>query len=84
MPASPRQKPAQSRTSPRIHWAPGTRDWKTPNQAAEYAGVCVKTIRRRILDGTLPAQRFGPRLLRVDRADLDRLFTPVPAAGNGR
>jgi excisionase family DNA binding protein len=57
------------------------RDWKTPNQAAAYAGVCVKTIRRRILDGSLPAHRFGPQLLRIDRADLDRLFRPVPAGG---
>jgi excisionase family DNA binding protein len=67
MPASPRNAP---------------HDWKSPNQAAEYAGVSVKTIRRRILDGSLPAQRFGPRLLRLDRADLDRLFRPVPAGGS--
>ena len=60
------------------------RDWKSPHEAAEYAGVCVRTIRRRILDGSLPAHRIGPRLLRIDRADLDRLFTPVPAASNGR
>ena len=60
------------------------RDWKSTHEAAEYAGVCVRTIRRRILDGSLPAHRIGPRLLRIDRADLDRLFTPVPAASNGR
>jgi excisionase family DNA binding protein len=57
------------------------RDWKSPNQAAEYAGVCVKTIRCRILDGSLPAHRMGPRLLGIDRADLDKLFRPVPAGG---
>jgi excisionase family DNA binding protein len=60
------------------------RDWKSPQESAAYAGVSVKTIRRRILDGSLPAHRMGPRLLRIDRADLDRLFRPVPAAGNGR
>ena len=59
-------------------------DWKSTHEAAEYAGVCVRTIRRRILDGSLPAHRIGPRLLKIDRADLDRLFTRVPAAGNGR
>ena len=64
--------------------APLSRDWKSPQDAAAYAGVCVKTIRRRILDGSLPAHRMGPRLLRIDRADLDWLFRPVPAAGNGR
>lgn len=69
--AAPRQKPAQ------------VRDWKSPQDAAEYAGVCVKTIRRRILDGSLTAHRMGPRLLRIDRTDLDRLFRPVPPAGNG-
>ena len=55
--------------------------WKSPKDAALYAGVSVKTIRRRILDGTLPAHRFGPQLLRIDATDLDRLFTRVPAGG---
>ena len=59
-----------------------SRDWKSPQDAATYAGVCVKTIRRRILDGSLPAQKFGPRLLRIDRADLDKLFRRVPAGGS--
>jgi excisionase family DNA binding protein len=58
------------------------RDWKSTHEAAEYAGVCVRTIRRRILDGSLPAHRMGPRLLRIDRADLDRLFQRVPVGGS--
>jgi excisionase family DNA binding protein len=68
MPASPRHN--------------HSRDWKSPQDAAAYAGVSVKTIRRRILDGSLPAHRMGPRLLRIDRADLDQLFRPVPAGGD--
>ncbi len=68
--AAPRQKPARSR------------DWKSPQESAAYARVSVKTIRRRILDGSLPAHRMGPRLLRIDRVDLDRLFTRVPAGGS--
>jgi excisionase family DNA binding protein len=65
-----------SRTPPAL-----PRDWKSPQDAADYAGVCVRTIHRRILDGSLPAHRMGPRLLRIDRADLDKLFRPVPAGG---
>jgi excisionase family DNA binding protein len=55
--------------------------------AAKYAGenagdsVSVRTIYRRIADGSLPAWKFGPRLVRVDLDDVDRLFRPVAAAG---
>lgn len=59
------------------------RQWKSVPDAAAYASVSVKTIRRRILDGSLPAHRLGPRLLRIDVADLDRLFRPVPTVGSG-
>ena len=58
------------------------RQWETVASGAAYAQVSTKTIRRRILDGSLPAHRVGPRLLRIDRADLDRLFRPVPAGGS--
>ncbi len=67
------------RTAPR----PRAREWETVGSAAAYARVSTKTIRRRIIDGSLPAHRLGPHLLRIDRADLDRLFRPVPAVGNG-
>lgn len=40
-------------------------------EAAEHLGVNPKTIRRRISDGTLTAYRSGPRLLRVDLAELE-------------
>lgn len=49
--------------------------------AAAYLGCNPKTIRRRIADGTLTAYRFGPRMLRVDLDELDRLLRPVPTAG---
>jgi excisionase family DNA binding protein len=45
-------------------------------QAAEFTGVNVKTIYRRILDGDLPAVRFGPRCMRIRREDLLSLLTP--------
>ncbi|MBD8218109.1 excisionase family DNA-binding protein [Microbacterium sp. CFBP 13617] len=45
--------------------------------AAELLGVSVDTIRRRIADGTLPAERIGPRLIRIRIADLDALGRPI-------
>jgi excisionase family DNA binding protein len=51
--------------------------------AADYAGVHPKTIRRRIADGSLNGYRMGPRLIRVDLDELDRLLSPIPAAGGG-
>jgi excisionase family DNA binding protein len=45
-------------------------------QAAEFAGVDVKTIYRRIEEGALPAVRFGPRCMRIRREDLLKLLTP--------
>jgi excisionase family DNA binding protein len=62
---------------------PVPRQWKSVAEAADYARVSTKTIRRRILDGSLPAHRLGPHLLRIDTADLDQLFRPVPTASNG-
>ncbi|WP_197502003.1 helix-turn-helix domain-containing protein [Mycobacterium sp. E2733] len=47
-----------------------------PKQAAEFGGVDVKTIYRRVQDGTLPAVRFGPRCIRIRREDLLKLLTP--------
>jgi excisionase family DNA binding protein len=50
--------------------------------AAEYIGVSGKTIRRRIADGSLPAWRVGPRLLRVNLDDVGQvLLRRIPAAG---
>lgn len=47
--------------------------------AAEYAACSVKTIRRRVADGTIPAYKLG-RLLRVDLNDLDHALRPIPTA----
>jgi excisionase family DNA binding protein len=46
--------------------------------AATYLGVSVRTIRRYIADGRLPSYRVGPRLVKVDYADLDALLQPIP------
>ena len=43
--------------------------------AAEYS-VTAKTIRQWIAEGRLPAIRLGPRSIRIDPADLERLAQP--------
>lgn len=51
------------------------------SQSATLTGLCPKTIRRRIADGTLPASRVaGTRAIRIRRADLERLMQPVREA----
>lgn len=50
-------------------------------EAAELMSVSVKTLRRRIADGTLPAYRCGRRVIRVRLDDLDHVLQRVPAAG---
>ncbi|MFC7503207.1 helix-turn-helix domain-containing protein [Nocardioides sp. CPCC 206347] len=52
-------------------------------QAADYAAVNPKTIRRRIAAGDLTGYRFGSRLLRVDLNELDELLRPIPSAKAG-
>lgn len=47
---------------------------ETVQSAARRLGVCPKTVRRMISDGRLPAFRLGPRMLRLDPADVDRLL----------
>lgn len=47
-------------------------------QAARREGVSTRTIRRWIAQGLLPAARLGPRLVRINSVDLDRLTRPIP------
>lgn len=49
----------------------------TIQQAADSLKVSTKTIRRYISQGLIQAERFGPRLIRVDLASLDRLGRPL-------
>jgi len=52
----------------------------SPNQAAELLGLSVRTIRRRIASGQLPAYRSGRKVIRIKTADLDRIFRRIPSA----
>lgn len=47
-------------------------------EAAARLGVSPKTIRRWIAAGRVTGFRAGPRLLRVDVADLDAVLRVVP------
>lgn len=49
-------------------------------EAAASRGVSTRTVRRWIAAGLLPAYRVGPRLVRIDPADLDRLDRRIPTA----
>jgi excisionase family DNA binding protein len=49
-------------------------------EAAERCGVHYRTIRRWIADGKLPAVRVGPKLLKVNASDLERILSPVGGA----
>ncbi|MFE6648222.1 helix-turn-helix domain-containing protein [Nocardioides sp. NPDC057772] len=57
-----------------------TSKYVTIAQAAAILNQSVKTVRRRISDGTLPAYRIGPRLIRVRVEDLDESCRRIPSA----
>jgi len=52
------------------------------SDAAQYANVNPRTIRRRVADGSIPGYRLGPRIVRVDLNELDALLlSPIPVGG---
>ena len=57
--------------------SPQASPWMTLQQAAVYVATSVKTIRRLIAAGDLPAYLCGKRGLRVRRDDLDNLMRPL-------
>lgn len=58
-----------------------TQRWLSQAEVAEYLGITTRTVRRYIAMGLLPANRIkGSRLIRIDRADVDALLRPIPAA----
>ena len=57
-----------------------TSNYLTLAEAADLMSVSVKTVRRRIADGTLPAYRCGRRVIRVRVDDLELVFRRIPSA----
>ena len=49
-------------------------------EAADRCDVSYRSIRRWIADGRLNAVRVGPRLLKVDVAELEAILRPVGGA----
>lgn len=47
-------------------------------ETAERLKCSTKTVRRWIADGRLTAYRVGPKMLRVDLADVDELMRAIP------
>ncbi len=56
------------------------RQYESVGDAAARVGVSTKTVRRWIASGQLAGYRMGPRLLRVDPDEFDRMLTVIPTA----
>lgn len=56
------------------------RTYLSLREASAIVGQSVKTLRRRISSGTLPAYRFGPRSIRVRLTDLEASGHRIPSA----
>lgn len=57
---------------------------QTIEAAARSLGVSARTIRRYIAQGALTGYRLGPRLVRVDPAEVFGLARPIPSVGYRR
>jgi excisionase family DNA binding protein len=58
-----------------------TRQMDSIAETAKMHGVSEKTIRRWIAQGLIHGFRMGPRLIRVDRAEVEAMLRPIPTAG---
>lgn len=58
-----------------------TRNYASLAEAAEAHAVSVKTLRRRIADGTITGYRFGPKIIRVDLDEVAALMVPTLGGG---
>ena len=58
----------------------GVPEFLSLDEAAEAMSVSVKTIRRWIASGTLPAYRCGKRAIRIKLEDLEAAPRQIPSA----
>lgn len=68
-----RKNPATDRKA----W-PETRQFIRQEVAAERWDVSVDTIRRLIASGKVTGYRLNGRIIRVDQAEVDAAFRPIP------
>ena len=60
-----------------------SRDYLTPEEAAEALGIHVQTLRGYVRSGKLPALRLaGERAIRIRRTDLEAVLEPLVSAQN--
>lgn len=55
-------------------------EYCTIREAAARLGVSAPTVWRWVHAGHLPAERVGPRSIRIRKADLGRVVAPTPAS----
>ncbi len=48
--------------------------YMTPKEVATAMEVSPSTVVRWVRDGLLPAKRFGPRTIKIERTDIDKLI----------
>lgn len=56
------------------------REFESLTQAAARTGLSTRTLRRRISAGLLIAYRNGPRTIRLDVEDVDRMMIRIRSA----
>ncbi len=78
-PTSPPPSTTPSALAPRLP----ARRLVTIQAAADHLDISTKTVRRYIAAGLLTAYRVGPRLLKIDVAEVDGLLHPIPTAAGG-
>ncbi len=57
------------------------RRYLTLSDAAEWLSLDEKTLRRWVSQGRLTAYRVGPKLIRLDAAEVENMIRVVPTAG---
>ena len=60
--------------------APQSRNLIELSEAGDRLAVCSRTMRRYVARGLLTGYRVGPRLIRVDAAEVDAFAQCVPTA----
>jgi excisionase family DNA binding protein len=48
--------------------------YMTPKEVADEMEVSPATVVRWVRDGLIPAKRFGPRIIKIERTDVEKLM----------
>ena len=62
----------------------GTTTYVSQQEAAARWSVHVDTIRRLVAGGKVTGYRLNRRVMRVDLAEVDACFRPIPTTGSDR